>query len=263
VPTTATLTAEAQALDAAGYIAVLHHDAVQAQTWFERELSIYTAMHHQPGIATALRGCGFTALLRGDLAQAQHDTEQSLVISRSVLDRRGEAWSLFDLGYLALVRGEINQARGFLEAGLSELRDQGNLYGAFRALIALGHTMRLLDDPERAHGCYQEALRIQQHMHYIQSIGDGLEGLAGMAAVEGDAARAARLFGAAQAHREAVATPRWPVMEAIYDRDVALARRLLDTEGWDAAWAAGNTMLVDQAVTYALAAGVASAGAPA
>jgi hypothetical protein len=100
-------------------------------------------------------------------------------------------------------------------------------------------------------------------MHYIQSISDGLEGLAGMAAAEGDAARAARLFGAAQAHREAVATPRWPVMDAIYDRDVALARRLLDAEAWDAAWAAGNTMPVDQAVTYALAEQAAPAGASA
>jgi non-specific serine/threonine protein kinase len=260
VPTTATLTAEAQALDAAAYIAVLHHDSTQAQTWFERELTIYTAMNNQPGIARALRGCGFTALLRGELAQAQHYTEQSLIVSRSVLDRQGEAWSLFDLGYLALVRGEIHKAQGFLEAGLSDLREQGTLYGTFRALIALGHTMRLLDEPERARGCYQEALRIQQQMHYIQSISDGLEGLAGMAAAEGNAARAARLFGAAQAHREAVATPRWPVMDAIYDRDVALARRLLDTEGWDAAWAAGNTMPVDQAVTYALAEQAASAG---
>lgn len=262
VPTPATLTAEAQALDAAAYIAVLHHDAAQAQAWFERELSIYTAMNHPPGIATALRGCGFTALHRGDLAQAQHYTEQSLVISQSVLDRWGEAWSLFDLGYVALVRGEINQAQGFLEAALSELREQGNLYGAFRALIALGHTMRLLDDPARARGCYRDALRIHQQMHYIQSVGDGLEGLAGMAAAEGNAARAARLFGAAQAHREAVATPRWRVMDPIYDRDVALAHSLLDAEAWDAAWAAGQAMPLDEAVTYVLAERPAPAGAP-
>ena len=63
VPTTATLTAEALALDAAGYIAVAQHDFAQARTWFDRELTIHTAMNHQSGIATALRGLGFTAML--------------------------------------------------------------------------------------------------------------------------------------------------------------------------------------------------------
>jgi hypothetical protein len=42
-------------------------------------------------------------------------------------------------------------------------------------------------------------------------------------------------------------------MDAIYDRDVALARSLLDAGAWDAAWAAGLTMPLDQAVIYALA----------
>ena len=115
VPTTATLTAEALALDAAGYIAVAQHDFAQARTWFDRELTIHTAMNHQSGIATALRGLGFTAMLCGDLAEAQHFTEQSLIASRAVDDRWGAAWSLFDLGYLALVRGDIKEARLVLE----------------------------------------------------------------------------------------------------------------------------------------------------
>jgi predicted ATPase/transcriptional regulator with XRE-family HTH domain len=253
VPTPATLTAEALALDAAAYIAVLQHDFAQAQIWFERELTIHTAMNDQPGIATVLRGYGFTAMLSGDLVQAQHYTGQSLILSRAVLDRWGEAWSLFDLGYLALVRDAIPQARGFLEEALPQLREQGNLWGTYRALLALGHTMRLLDDAGRARGCYRDALCIQQQMHYLPSVSDGLEGLAGMAASEGDPLRAVRLFGAAQAHRDAIAAPRWRDRDASYARDVALARSLLDEEAWRAAWAAGGAMPLDQAVAYALA----------
>ena len=41
-------------------------------------------------------------------------------------------------------------------------------------------------------------------------------------------------------------------MAALYDRDVAVARSLLDGDGWHAAWAAGYAMPLDQAVAYAL-----------
>ena len=253
LPTTATLTAEALALDAAGYIAVAQHDFAQARTWFDRELTIHTAMNHQSGIAKALRGLGFTAMLCGDLAQAQHYTERSLIACRSVDDRSGAAWSLFDLGYLAMVRGDIKEARLVLEEAVPELREQGNLFGTLRALLALGHTLRLMDDHERARACYRDALHIQQHTHYVSNISDGLEALAGIAAAAGDPERAAQLFGAAQAHREAIAMPRWPTMAALYNRDVALARSLLDGDGWHATWAAGYAMPLDQAVAYALA----------
>lgn len=251
-PTVATLTAEALALDLAAYIAVGQQDFAQARTWFERELAIHTAMNHQPGIAKALRGLGYTAMLCGELAQAHHYTKQSLTVSRSVQDRWGAAWSLFDLGYLAMVRGEINQAQVFLEEAVPQLREQGILFGAFRALIALGHTMRLLDDHERARGFYRDALHIQQQMQYVQQINEGLDGLAGIAAAEGDPARAARLFGAAQAHCEAMAAPRWSHLDPIYDRDIALARSLLGPDEWHAAWTAGYAMPLDQAIAYAL-----------
>ena len=99
---------------------------------------------------------------------------------------------------------------------------------------------------------YRDALHIQQHMHYVFHISNALDGLAGIAAEEGDPVRAARLFGAAQPHCEAVAAPRWRHLDPIYDRDVALARSLLGPEGWQAAWAAGCAMPIDQAVTYAL-----------
>ena len=69
----------------------------------------------------------------------------------------------------------------------------------------------------------------------------------------GDPVRASRLFGAANAHREAVGGARRRHMDAIYEPDAALARSLLDPEGWHAAWTAGRTMPLDQAVAYALA----------
>src|SRR4029079_19015575 len=133
----------------------------------------------------------------------------------------GEAWSLFDLGYLALVRGATHEAKELLEAGLSQLREQRILLGEFRALVGLGHTIRLLDDPERARGFYREALHIHQQMHfYVPFVADCLEGLAGITAEGGQPLQAAKLFGAVQAHRKAGSAPRWPHLDRTYERDI-------------------------------------------
>jgi hypothetical protein len=75
-----------------------------------------------------------------------------------------------------------------------------------------------------------------------------------MAAEEGDPSRAARLFGAVQAYRTAVTSPRWPHLGGQYEQDLALARSLLLAKTWDEVWAEGSRMSLEQAVTYALAA---------
>ncbi len=249
--TPAAATAEARALDVAGYLMVWHHPPT-AQVYFERELDLYTEMGHQPRIAEALRGCGFAAMIRGDLAQAQEYTERGLALSQEATDRQGVAWSLFDLGYLAYVRGDLDRAAALLEEALPELQAEGMVYGACRALFALGHVMRGRAELERARAFYQEGLRIQQAMHYIEIIADGLEGLAVIATLNGHGVRAAGIFAAAHAHRETTGWHRYRHDEAGYERTLELARRRVDPEAWRAAWEAGCAMTLEQAVEYAL-----------
>ena len=89
-------------------------------------------------------------------------------------------------------------------------------------------------------------------MHYVEITADALEGLAGIAAVCREPARAARLFGAAQAHRETHATRRPRHLDAVYARDLALARSQLTCAQWEAAWQGGYSMPIDEAAAYAL-----------
>jgi hypothetical protein len=64
--------------------------------------------------------------------------------------------------------------------------------------------------------------------------------------------RAARLFGAAAALREAIGAPLPPVEHAAYDRSVAALRAALPEAAFAAAWAEGRRMTVDQAIDTAL-----------
>ncbi len=251
-PTPQARAAEALALDTAGYLAIGQHEYLYAESCFLRELDIHTHGGYQPGIARAYCGLGFTAMQRGDLEQADVLTNRALISARAIPDHAIAAWALFDLGYLALVCGDLPDARAKLEQALSELLQQDILFGAFRAMIALGHVIRKLGEPWRAMSLYTTALQIQQRRHYLEVTSDALEGLAGISAAQGDATRAALLFGAAQAHREALATQRWSHLDTLYARDLALARSQLDPEQWDAAWEQGYAVSLDQAVAYAL-----------
>ncbi len=200
-----------------------------------------------------MRGCGFAALQRGDLVQAQHDTDRSLAVSQAAQDAWGAAWSLYDIGYLALVRNELGQAQALLEVAVIALRDQGIQFGVFRALFALAQVRAEHGAAAQARALYHEALRLQQQMHFVYLTADCLEGLAGVAAREGQPIPAARLFGAAQAQREATAMQRWRHRDAWYEHDLALARSQLDPDTWHAAWTAGGAMTLEQAVEVALA----------
>jgi serine/threonine-protein kinase PknK len=131
------------------------------------------------------------------------------------------AWSLNELGVVAHRRGDLGRAEALLEESLGVHHDLGDRW----------------------------------------RIASVLEALAGTACAQGEFERAARLFGAAEALREAIGTPVPLCERPDRDRNVAAASTRLD----DAVWAEGRAMSVGEAVGYALAerSGAPQANAPA
>ena len=84
-------------------------------------------------------------------------------------------------------------------------------------------------------------------------IADIVEGLSHIAAVEGEPEYAARLFGGAQARRESADISRWVYYREEYERSLALARAQLSKAQWQAAWAEGYALSLEQIVMLALA----------
>ncbi|HEX5914658.1 MAG TPA: response regulator transcription factor, partial [Rubrobacter sp.] len=83
----------------------------------------------------------------------------------------------------------------------------------------------------------------------VQSV---LEGLACLAGARGDAERAARLWGAAQALHEAKGIPRDTDFLAEADARISAVRLGMGEEAWEEAWRKGRAMTLDEAVEYAL-----------
>ena len=80
-----------------------------------------------------------------------------------------------------------------------------------------------------------------------------LSGLAAVAAAQAQPERAARLFGAAEALREAMGSQLLPLDYGGYPHHLGATRAQLGEETFGAAWGTGQAMTLQQAVDYAIA----------
>jgi hypothetical protein len=88
----------------------------------------------------------------------------------------------------------------------------------------------------------------------------GLEGLAGVVAAQGASAWAVRLWGAADALREAMGTHISPVYRADYERSVAAVRTQLGVKAFAAGWAEGRMMTLEQVRSFGEPAAISTPG---
>ena len=99
---------------------------------------------------------------------------------------------------------------------------------------------------------FDEALVLSHDTGRKASVINALEGMASLASTLGEAARAANLWGAAQAAREATGIALPPGERALHEPYLAAARSQLGEEAWEADLAEGRAMSLEEAVEYAL-----------
>jgi hypothetical protein len=155
------------------------------------------------------------------------------------------------LEVVLLPQGDEEMARSLYEQSLPLLRaskDRGRL-GII--LINTGDVwLHQYGGEQQAKMLYQQGLQLWQDM---QGVGDGLgivrglAGLAEVAAAQGQAERAGRLFGVADRLLPAASNYRDDL-----NRRVAEARTHLDAATFTTGWTAGQAMTEEQAVTEAL-----------
>ena len=125
-------------------------------------------------------------------------------------------------------------------------------YGMGWALINLAKVARAQGDYSGAAGLYRESLALRWAQGEKRHIAGCLRGLASVAAAARQYVRAARLYGAAEAAREAIGAP-VPRHHARSDQAVARVRAGLGEPAFAAAWAAGRALPLAEAVAEALA----------
>jgi ATP/maltotriose-dependent transcriptional regulator MalT len=115
----------------------------------------------------------------------------------------------------------------------------------------LGWAALLQGDPVRARSYYRESLMLCKELGNKIIASESLEGMGCICVAEGATERASRLFGSAEALREAVGSEHISEEAALREPYLAAARSRLDEAAWEEAWAEGRAMFMEQAIEYA------------
>jgi len=205
-------------------------------------------------------GSCWTLLFLGGIARAQCDygraralAEQSLVLFRELSDKVGSAHALWNLGHIARSLGEDAHAAAYYDAALALFREQGIAFGIASVRHNQAYLAQHQADYVRAAALLKESLGLARALASEDMIAWNLAGLGGVAAALGQSERAARLLGKATALFDTGRHNIDPTEQVEHDRYIATARSQLDEATFAAAWTAGQTMSVEQAIADALA----------
>jgi predicted ATPase len=282
----------ASALRGRGMIALLQGDSEIARTHTSESLAIARELGNRRQIAWAVRNLGFVADSQGHGESARAHLEEALAIAREIGDRRLLGWTLCGLGVIATEAGDYESARVHLEEAVPIARETAYKQLIAVVMASLGEIAREQGDYERARTDLEESLAIAREMadrlltartvsrlgsialwqgdvdgarsHYVESLTLGrelgfpefsswiLSGCAAFVAATGAHETACTVAGAVDAAREHLGIHLGVFDRAQVDESLAHLREVLDPLAFDASWARGRAMSLEEAFDLAL-----------
>ncbi len=236
------------------YIVSSQGEYARGRALFGESLALFRQLGNKGGIAVSLRVLAEVLLGSQDDPTVHALLEESLRLAREVGDKDSIAFCFSLLGQAVLSQGDADRARSLLEESVTLFRETGNRWGIAQSLSVLARGEVRQGNYAAARALYEESLAIAKAGNFQGHIALGLEGLAGVVSAQGEPIWAARLWGLAEALREAMGAPIPPIERVDYERSVAAVRTQLGGKAFAAAWAEGRTMPLEQAITNALSA---------
>jgi predicted ATPase len=233
-----------------GMVRVYQGDIEAARSLLAESRSLLKELGDAEGETRALLALGIAAHRSGDLAMARAHLEESLRLYQAQGDVLHTSVVLSALEVIVSALGDEEMARSLHQQSLSLMQQTHNRGALGLIQINTGDVFQQFAEEQMAKASYREGLRLWQEMHEVEQqlgIVKGLAGLAEIAAAQGQAERAGRLFGAAARLLPATSTYR----EEVHRRSAA-ARAHLDAATFEAGWAAGQVMTEEQAINFGL-----------
>jgi predicted ATPase len=227
-------------------------DYQAAVTFADEGLRTWRDLDDADGIAMALLRRGQIAMETGDYARAT-----TLLTDASA---RFHDLGRFDgpevptacwLAEVAQAQGDFERVRRLYGEVLADARARGDNHAVAHTLRELARLRRTQGDPEEALTLLRESAALLAPVKDIRCGCILLEDLAGVLCERGRPTDAARLFGAAESLRVLSGRPLTRAQRVTHDRDVATVERELAPETFADAWAAGQAMTLEQALTEA------------
>jgi predicted ATPase/class 3 adenylate cyclase/tetratricopeptide (TPR) repeat protein len=244
---------EGRVLSNLGGVAIHQADEAAAQTYLEQAVVIHRETGNRAMEARVLNNVAALAISRGQFAESEAPLARALALGRELNNPMEQATTMSHLGYLAMRRGDFAEAQRMHERALATAREFGVREFELEELRHLGAALLALGDTKGARIHYREALADARDFGNLHEIALCLEAMTTLM-VESDAHElAARLCGAADALRAAIATPRAFGEQEMYDGTVAHCRQALGEVAAAGAVDAGRASSADAAIAQTVA----------
>lgn len=239
-------------LERLGWTAREQGDWIAARHYLEESLAVYRTLSDFRGYT--LNTLAFVHIMQEDATGAETLLLESLAVSRKYDEFEGQGWALNHLGHVAMLQGDIQRARQFYRESQAVYEAWGvpRYLGVAHDLHALGEAALAQNLGAQAVSPFWEALRLFRDLGERAGIAWCLAGLAGVAVLEEDPERAARLWGAAETLRQRLGCRPAPAIRVTHQRLQQAARDQLGSAAFEAAWAKGRALSLDAAVSLAL-----------
>ncbi|MHB8647858.1 MAG: ATP-binding protein, partial [Thermomicrobiales bacterium] len=241
----------AVALNNLGNLARTQGAYPQAIAYYEESLAMKRALGDKRGVGITLFNMAAAARDQGHYAHAAALLEESIALHREVQDKPGLAYALNNLGDVARDQNDPTRAAALYEESLGLFHEQGDQSSVALVRKNFGDVARITGDMLRATALYAQSMTGYQAAGNTLGIAECIESLALIARMREQWERGARLFGAAAAVRQTIGAPLPFVDQANIEDATATIRDAIGAAAFAAAWAAGEALSLEQAITEA------------
>jgi predicted ATPase/transcriptional regulator with XRE-family HTH domain len=239
-------------LNSVGSLAWLQGDYSAAQRYHEQALAIQESLGDEAGMCRSLESLAILAATPGDYGRAKELLEQTLVMRRRIGDEPKMLSTLSNLAIVVTQLGEFGRAEQLQQECISLGRKTGHLKSLSRALHGLGELRLALADYTGALASFQESVLIRQELgdrlglvHSLASTGAALLDLENTVA-------AVQLMAASLRLQEELSMGNLAANQAQLEANIVKAKTQIGEEAFARAWAEGQTISLDEAVTLAV-----------
>jgi predicted ATPase/class 3 adenylate cyclase len=226
---------------------------VQAETGLKEALALAQSdENHFLGVWILNTLARVTARLHGDIQAAWDLTEEALRLA-SEAAREGQVADVYEMrGFLAAYGGRYEEARLLFEKARDAFQALGADFNVLLNKNNLAHLERQFGNHQQALERYRETIVGFYEVGQVGAVAHQLECFGFVAMADDQNERALKLFAAADALREKIASPMTAEEQPYFDEQIKALRQTLDARQFDRVWASGRALTMEQALDFAL-----------
>jgi DNA-binding CsgD family transcriptional regulator len=217
----------------------------------EESLRIGTEVRDVEVVAWSLLQATMPVWVGGDLPAATRQFESALSLARLMRVEQAELNLLNILCGISIATGDLDRAIELGEQGLAMSKNRGELWVRGFVLAFLAQANWLRGDRPRAEALAREAAVCKHALDDRNGLTIALGTLAWMAAERGQIERAATLLGSSQRVRDETSLSLLELFRPQHERSVSIILKGIGQKAFDAAFARGRAMTIDEGVAIA------------